>query len=290
MTMPLGLATSRRRLKGVAALILPEALKARLRGVLYGYRRARVALPAVFGSDSTGPMVLVDGRIILHFAEADRRNVRIHFADHGAAVEEMASFVAAAKDARAFFDIGADRAIFAATFCAMGDGRRAVAYEPSPHRFAAAAALTTLNRLESRLTLRQAAVGAVEGRSGGTLFADGTVVPGSNDPDGEAAEMSMTTVDREVETLGIVPDLLKIDVEGYEYEVLQGARRLLRERKPVLCLELHLDLLERRGIAPAGIIADLCSYGYQFRSTIGRPLAPADVADSIHAILRFVAY
>ena len=280
---------SRRHVKAMAARVLPETLKRRVRGVLYGYRPSRVELAAVFDADATGPTVLVDGRIRLRFAEEDRRNVRIHFADHGAAIEEMAAFIAAAKDSSVFFDIGADRAIFAAMFCAMGEGRRAVAYEPSPRRFAAATSMTTLNRFESQLTLRQAAVGSMPGRSGGTLFADGTVVPGSNDPEGEAAEMAMTTVDHEVDALGIIPDLLKIDVEGYEYEVLQGARRLLRERKPVLCLELHLDLLERRGISPAAIVADLQSFGYEFRSTVGRPLAAADVADSMHSILRCVA-
>jgi hypothetical protein len=115
------------------------------------------------------------------------------------------------------------------------------------------------------------------------------VVPDSHDSEGKAAEMEMTTVDEEVDALGIVPDVMKIDVEGYEYEVLQGARRLLRERKPVLCLELHLDLLERRGISPAEIVADLQSHRYRFRSCVGRPLDPSDIVDSMHAILRFVA-
>ena len=100
----------------------------------------------------------------------------------------------------------------------------------------------------------------------------------------------MTTVDREVDALGLVPDVMKIDVEGYEFEVLRGAQGLLRSRKPVLCLELHLDLLERRGIPPAELVASLQSHGYHFRSCVGRPLDPSDISDSMHAILRFVAF
>jgi hypothetical protein len=115
------------------------------------------------------------------------------------------------------------------------------------------------------------------------------MVPGSLDPMGTAADVEMTTVDREMEALGLVPDVIKIDVEGYEHELLRGAQRLLRTRKPVICLELHLDLLERRGISPADLIADLQSHGYHFRSCVGRPLDPFDITDSIHAILRFVA-
>jgi FkbM family methyltransferase len=281
---------SRRHLKAIAARVLPEAIKQPFRGVLYGYRGARVSLPVAFGADAASPIVVIDGGIRLRFEEKDRRNIRIHLADHGAAVEEMASFVEIAQHASTFFDIGADRAIFSNIFCAMGTARRAVAYEPSTARYAEAAALTALNGFESRLILRPAAAGASAGRSGGTLFADGTIVPDSHDPAGQAAEMEMTTVDREVETLGLVPDVVKIDVEGYEYEVLRGARELLRTRKPALCLELHLDLLDRRGIAPREVVEHLQSYGYRFRSCVGRPLEPADVSDSIHAILRLVAY
>ena len=40
-------------------------------------------------------------------------------------------------------------------------------------------------------------------------------------------------------------DILKIDVEGFEYDVLQGASKLLQEQKPRLILEVHS--IELRG-------------------------------------------
>jgi hypothetical protein len=43
---------------------------------------------------------------------------------------------------------------------------------------------------------------------------------------------------------------VKIDVEGYEAEVVEGARALLadgRRRPRLLCIEVHLALLARRG-------------------------------------------
>jgi FkbM family methyltransferase len=56
-------------------------------------------------------------------------------------------------------------------------------------------------------------------------------------------------------------DFVKIDVEGYEGQVLAGARRLLREHRPVLLVEIHPGFLalpwsvddilaELRGIQP----------------------------------------
>ena len=35
------------------------------------------------------------------------------------------------------------------------------------------------------------------------------------------------------------PDLIKIDVEGFEYKVLKGAQRLLNEIKPKVVVEIH---------------------------------------------------
>lgn len=281
---------NRRRFKSLGARVLPEALKRQVRGVLHGYRDSRVHLPVAFASDQEGPLVTIDGRIRLRFAEADRLGVRTHLTDHGAAVEEMAGFIEIAAHATTFFDVGADRGIFSLIFCATGEGRRAVAYEPSAGRFAAAVALAALNGVGPRLMLRQAALSMAGGRASGTVFTDGTFVVDSHDPEGEAAEMEMSTIDDEVERLGLVPDVMKIDVEGHEYEVLRGAKRLLRNHKPVLCLELHLDVLERRGIAPAGIVADLQAHGYRFRSCVGHPLSPADISDSVHAVLRCVAF
>jgi hypothetical protein len=36
-----------------------------------------------------------------------------------------------------------------------------------------------------------------------------------------------------------MPDFLKCDVEGAELHVLQGAERLLRNKRPILLVELH---------------------------------------------------
>jgi hypothetical protein len=43
-----------------------------------------------------------------------------------------------------------------------------------------------------------------------------------------------------------VPDFVKIDIEGAEYEALQGMERLLRERAPGLLIETHSLALERQ--------------------------------------------
>lgn len=46
-------------------------------------------------------------------------------------------------------------------------------------------------------------------------------------------------LDQAVELLELQPGFLKIDVEGFEEEVLKGARRTITTHRPVLLLEFH---------------------------------------------------
>jgi hypothetical protein len=42
-----------------------------------------------------------------------------------------------------------------------------------------------------------------------------------------------------------LPDFIKIDVEGYEYKVLQGAKNTLRSSKPILFIEIAKTFNDR---------------------------------------------
>jgi hypothetical protein len=51
-------------------------------------------------------------------------------------------------------------------------------------------------------------------------------------------ELTTTTVD-EFASVNPAPDFIKIDVEGEEARVLRGAYRVLREKRPLICCEVH---------------------------------------------------
>jgi FkbM family methyltransferase len=78
----------------------------------------------------------------------------------------------------------------------------------------------------------------------------------------------VTTLDRFAETRGINRvSLLKIDVEGFEPEVLRGARGLLSARAIDLILfEYSPRFYRQRGIDPRAPMAVLEEYGYQART------------------------
>lgn len=57
-----------------------------------------------------------------------------------------------------------------------------------------------------------------------------------------------TTVDQYVRDFNLKPDLIKIDVEGFEYFVLEGAKTTIRENNPIIILSYHPNLLLKNGI------------------------------------------
>jgi FkbM family methyltransferase len=78
-------------------------------------------------------------------------------------------------------------------------------------------------------------------------------------------------------------DMLKIDVEGHEMAVLDGATRLLSNAPPrLLVIEVQGDLLVHAGITPETLVARIESLGYRAvdgdgllgRGVVERPLPP----------------
>jgi len=276
----------RRRL----APFLPERIKAPLRPRLFGYRPSSVVLPIEFTSDERGPAARIDDRVTLRYRDEDDADFRYHLADNGESIEEIASFVALAGSARTFFDVGAWKGLFSLIFCLLADGNRAVAYEPSQPGIDAAMALAVLNRCAPRIVPRQVGVGLAAGRASARMAPGGIISVDADAASGEAIDdLPIVSLDDEVKARGLVPELLKIDVEGYEYEVLAGARRLLHEHKPAICLEIHLDLLERRGQSAGQVVNELVAHGYRFQTCTGQPLSASDVSHSMHAVRRIVA-
>jgi FkbM family methyltransferase len=74
---------------------------------------------------------------------------------------------------------------------------------------------------------------------------------------------SEVTVDSVIESLGCRPEVLKIDVEGYEAHVLRGARMLLQSpNSPIICFELNPTTLGQVGSDVNSIATELRDYRF----------------------------
>jgi FkbM family methyltransferase len=156
------------------------------------------------------------------------------------------------------FDVGSHHGLH--TVCMARHSARVVAIEPNPHNVAILKTNTELNALKN-VIVRQVAVGDSIGKiallrdssEGGVLACKPGSVP--------TIEVDVLPLDQVAQEHGF-PDLLKIDVEGFEDRALKGASQIL-QRCPKIVIEIHTDWLNRYGSSVNQIIALLNLEAYR---------------------------
>lgn len=125
-----------------------------------------------------------------------------------------------------FFDVGANMGSYT-VLAGKVVGAKTTSFEPVPSTFKRLTENVKLNNLESTSTAVMKAVGSAPGTIKFTSSHDAmnrALSDGENSED--SIEVEVTTLDQTCQES--VPILMKIDVEGYETEVLQGARSVLQ--------------------------------------------------------------
>ncbi|WP_421659092.1 FkbM family methyltransferase [Leptothermofonsia sp. ETS-13] len=176
-----------------------------------------------------------------------------------------------------FLDIGANDGIYAlfASRC-VGERGLVLAFEPSQREFKNLQENINLNQLSNIQTF-QLALSNTEGIT--TLkIADfehsGQNTFGEFVHDVVACEqiesVPVKRLDNVIETANIQAiDVIKIDIEGAEFSVLQGAQNLLKQHHPLLLLEVFDEALQRQGSSAETLMSFLRSQGYKL-FTFGR--------------------
>lgn len=141
------------------------------------------------------------------------------------------------QQVRSILDLGANVGLFGAFAAARWPSAKIVAFEPDPDNAAIHEIFIAENRLKDRLTLIRAAAGP---RTGTAAFASGEVALSHLVEDGDA-ERAVTVAIQDVLPQIAKADLVKMDIEGGEWAILDDRR--FRESPPrVLALEYHPHL------------------------------------------------
>jgi FkbM family methyltransferase len=159
------------------------------------------------------------------------------------------AILAAIRPGAVVYDIGAHIGTIAlGTARLVGDLGRVVAFDGDPENVERLRGNSTRNGLEGHLQVVHAAVWS-RTASDGISFRRGTAFKsqgGVNDDgqhpvlaSGETIRVTAITLDDFVGAGGPLPQLIKIDVEGGEYEVLRGGTRLFSIQRPLVIIEIH---------------------------------------------------
>ena len=172
------------------------------------------------------------------------------------------------RSSQCFIDIGANCGIYTVLGCTINPQLKVVAVEPVPKICAALAHNVAQNNVSSRVTILNVALGAsnetvsfheAEDPTMGSLATEGYL-----GQSGRVIQVECRMLDSVVEDLGVEPDFLKIDVEGFEDVVLSGARRVLGKFRPGIVLEAN------PGDPGQRMTEILSQYGYQFYNITDR--------------------
>ena len=169
-----------------------------------------------------------------------------------------------------FVDVGAHGGRYTIE-CAgiVGPAGRVYAFEPHAANAALLRQSVEESRFEDRLTLEERAVGdgsrvvtlayVEDGfNSGGAHLAERIPV----NPNHDTASVAMVALDDYPFDRSVT--LLKVDVEGAEGLVLQGAGRLLARDRPTVLMELHPGLVDRiSGCSAQAVLAEARAVGYR---------------------------
>jgi FkbM family methyltransferase len=163
------------------------------------------------------------------------------------------------------WDIGANVGVYTKLFAQrVGPTGRVVAFEPSPGPYAALAA--AVERLPN-VRLHNVALSQAPGRAAFYVGGDGSNTTDGLTPMSDQAEAIEVAVERaDAFCAAGAPNVVKIDVEGFELEVLEGMSETLAATPALraLFVEVHFLTLASRGLrhAPARMIAYLRGAGF----------------------------
>lgn len=171
---------------------------------------------------------------------------------------------------RDFIDVGANVGFYSVLACKLLPSQRVLAIEPS----AAAHARLLINLDRNNVTNRCVVFNGLAGSSNierelqtieGLEEYSSVAMPkhfAIKGMESKVERVRQSTIDTLVEKHQLAPGFIKIDVEGFEMEVLKGAHETLRVHRPVVLCEISDELLVQAGSSTMELFEFFKCLGY----------------------------
>lgn len=254
--------------------------------------------PALLHGDIRGLEITADGVVAVSRAGVrfrldphDERQPAVEALNFGTFEGDDGAMIAAlAKPGAVVYDVGANVGWYALHLATTG--ARVIAFEPVPATLAQLRANLALNEL-SNVTIVEHGLSNRDEELTFFVYPEGSGGASSANLSGRPSvrevRCRVKRLDDVAPTLPGGPDLMKIDVEGAELFVLQGAVETLRKYRPAIVCEMLRKWAARFDYHPNDIIDLLTSLGYDcFTALPGRQLAACPRVDDATTATNFV--
>lgn len=152
------------------------------------------------------------------------------------------------------FDVGANIGLYAAVAGKENPRAKIISFEPVDENIVYLKKNIEANLL-TNVEIIEAAVGEKAGKiemflSDISIGHHSAVADERDRRSGRSVVVPVVSIDDYVASTGLAPNLLKVDVEGFDIFVFKGARETLNKYKPTIFAEYGPDMMKRQGYEP----------------------------------------
>lgn len=179
-----------------------------------------------------------------------------------------------------FFDVGAN--VGWDTLIAANNGARVIAFEPGASNLPLLSDTIHRNGVDEQVKIEPIGIGE---KTEVIQFAEypnyglvNHVITSENPakPDAVISEINITSIDDYASAHNLIPNVIKIDIEGHEFAALKGAQKTFGTHKPSVICEVRPDNWEE-----IRTYMDSMGYDFRFLGGNGRGLATAGLDDAL---------
>ena len=247
---------------------------------------------SLFSNESKVYTRRINGGAILNLNINDRIQRRIYIKGVHEPETEL-PLLELAKDAKCFVDIGANVGYFSMMLSQVYGSLEVHCFEPMPNNIQALKLNKATNNngihiheicLSNENSEVEFAI-PPEGECGWGRIAQGELVKNFD----TRIKVAARTLDQLINenTFNTLPDLIKIDVEGNELKVLQGAIELLTNHSPTICIEINEECLIDNGTSGEEVFSFLKDLGYKAHLLEDFELKPTEHVDPNYKFLNY---
>ena len=169
------------------------------------------------------------------------------------------------KNSNHFLDIGANMGFYSLALVKANPTLKVDAFEPQPKVFNTMIHNVELNQLSSRIKTHNIGLGNIEDEL--TMFVprftgtSGASFKDLHEEEGESTKIKVPV--RVLDTfIKTQPELFKIDVEGFELNVILGAQRIIGLSNPTIVVELLRKWMKPFGHTPQMFLEKMFEHNY----------------------------